>query len=111
VVDARFDEHLPDVREVLEANDGQVRMEVMAHLDGHTVRAIALTPTGGLQRGSQVHATGSPIRVPVGREVLGRMFDVFGKPIDGGEALDQLDRKRPPELVAWPLKIDGKEAP
>jgi F-type H+-transporting ATPase subunit beta len=93
VVDARFDEHLPDVREVLEANDGQVRMEVMAHLDGHTVRAIALTPTGGLQRGSQVHATGSPIRVPVGREVLGRMFDVFGKPIDGGEALDQLDHR------------------
>jgi F-type H+-transporting ATPase subunit beta len=76
------------MRELLETPDGDVRVEVLAHLDDQTVRGIALTPTRGLSRGTPILATGSPIRVPVGRQVLGRMFDAFGEPIDGGEPLD-----------------------
>jgi F-type H+-transporting ATPase subunit beta len=57
-------------------------MEVVSHLDAHTVRAIALTPTQGLARGDQVVDTGMPFRVPVGARVLGRVFNVFGETID-----------------------------
>ncbi len=93
VVDAHFTHGLPDVREVLEAPDPGVRLEVLSHLDGHTVRAIALGPTGGLRRHAPVVATGAPIEVPVGVGVLGRMFDVFGQPVDAGAPLDELEHR------------------
>ena len=88
VVDARFPDRLPAVRELLETADADVRVEVLSHLDDRTVRGIALTPTRGLSRGTMIRATGHPIRVPVGNEILGRVFNVFGEPIDGGAAFD-----------------------
>ena len=63
-------------------------MEVVSHLDAHTIRGIALTSTRGLSRGSAVTDTKQPLRVPVGDRVLGRMFDVFGKTIDRKEAVE-----------------------
>lgn len=93
VVDVRFAHRLPDVRELLEAGEAAVPLEVLSHLDDHRVRAIALGATGGLRRGTPVRATGSAVAVPVGTEVLGRIFDVFGRPIDGGEPLDHLERR------------------
>ncbi len=85
VVDVAFaDGQLPAIDEALQVSGSQAQvMEVAQHIGGDTVRCITLAPTEGLSRGMKVAATGSPIRVPVGKEVLGRMFNVLGQPIDG----------------------------
>jgi F-type H+/Na+-transporting ATPase subunit beta len=103
VVDARFDEHLPPIYSVLRAGDkGQIVIEVLAQLDARHVRGIALTPTQGLARGMAVQDTGGPLEVPVGKEVLSRMFDVFGNVIDRGAALSEFElrsvHQAPPPL-------------
>jgi len=88
VVTARFSTHLPEIHHQLRAaNQSDVAIEVVAHLDTHKIRAIALTPTRGLARGDRLIDTGAPIRVPVGDRVLGRVFNVFGETIDGAEGL------------------------
>ena len=61
-------------------------MEVAQHLGDNTVRCIAMGPTDGLVRGMEAVSEGAPIRVPVGEETLGRMFNVLGNPIDEKEA-------------------------
>ena len=90
VVDCEFQEgQLPKIREALRVQvEDEVRtMEVAQHMDEHTVRCIMLAPSEGLSRGMTVEATGRGISVPVGDATLGRMFNVLGEPIDGGEAL------------------------
>jgi len=82
VVDIRFDKHLPPIYSLLHASDGAIAIEVLAQLDAHRVRGIALTATQGLVRGSAVEDTGGPLKAPVGRGTLSRMFDVFGNAID-----------------------------
>ena len=82
VVDVRFDAHLPSIHSLLRAKEGEIAIEVLAQLDAHRVRGIALTPTEGLARGMVVEDTGGPLQAPVGQEVLSRMFDVFGNAID-----------------------------
>jgi F-type H+-transporting ATPase subunit beta len=59
-------------------------LEVQQHLGNDVARCIAMASTDGLRRGDPVVATGGPIEVPVGKQVLGRMFNVIGEPIDGG---------------------------
>ena len=87
VVDARFDGKLPKVYSLLRAGDNsQIIIEVMEQLDSRTVRGVALTPVQGLARGMTVRDTGEPLKTPVGRATLSRMFDVFGNPIDRREA-------------------------
>jgi F-type H+-transporting ATPase subunit beta len=82
VVDVHFPT-APSIRNVLKAGDeGQVIIEVFTQLDNNTVRGVALTPTQGLARGSVVIDTGKPLEVPVGRELMGRVFNVFGQTID-----------------------------
>jgi F-type H+-transporting ATPase subunit beta len=84
VVDVRFDEHLPAIHALLRAGEaGHIALEVLTQLDARQVRCIALTPTQGLARGMGVTDSGGPLRAPVGKAVLARMFDVFGHPIDG----------------------------
>ena len=82
VVDVRFDAHLPPIYSLLHANEGKVAIEVLAQLDAHSVRGIALTPTEGLARGNSVEDSGGELKAPVGKEILSRMFDVFGNAID-----------------------------
>jgi F-type H+-transporting ATPase subunit beta len=83
VVDARFEQLLPPINTMLRAGaEGKIMIEVLAQLDAHRVRGIALTPTQGLARGMQVEDTGGPLRAPVGKEIISRMFDVFGSAID-----------------------------
>jgi F-type H+-transporting ATPase subunit beta len=82
VVDVRFDVSLPSIHTVLHADEGQIVLEVLAQRDAHHVRAIALTPTQGLARGMPVQDTAGPLKAPVGKEILSRMFDVFGHAID-----------------------------
>ncbi len=87
VVDAEFAEGatLPKIYDALEITMGDVTLiaEVHQHLGGSRVRAVAMGTTDGLARGMKVVATGAPISVPVGEEVLGRMFNVLGAVIDG----------------------------
>ncbi len=86
VVDVEFPEgELPKILDavvVALAEGGELVAEVHQHLGGNRVRTVAMGPTDGLKRGMDVRATGAPIAVPVGPDVLGRMFDVLGKPID-----------------------------
>ena len=82
VVDIRFDAHLPPIYSLLHAQEGEIAIEVLAQLDAHRVRGIALTPTQGLARGIAVEDTGGPLKAPVGKGILARMFDVFGNAID-----------------------------
>ena len=86
VVDAVFHKNLPTIRNVLRAGDnGQVLIEVNTQLDADTVRGVALTPTQGVARGSAIYDTGEPFKVPVGKRLLGRVFNVFGNAIDEEE--------------------------
>lgn len=88
VVDVRFDRHLPPIYSVLRAgDDGRIVIEVLTQRDARHVRGIALTPTEGLARGMAVEDTGGPLKAPVGKGVLSRMFDVFGNTIDREGAL------------------------
>jgi len=83
VVDIRFEAQLPPIFSVLRAGaHEQIIIEVLAQRDAHHVRGIALTPTQGLARGMKVTDTGGPLKVPVGKAILSRMFDVFGNAID-----------------------------
>jgi len=86
VVDARFSGRLPELYSELRATaESRVIIEVVTHLDPETVRGVALTPTAGLARGSSLIDMGHPLRVPVGERMLGRVVNVFGDAIDGGE--------------------------
>ena len=86
VVDVRFVEgHVPSILGALkvQAGDGRiVTLEVLQHIGDSCVRCVAMSATEGLSRGLEAEDTGGPINVPVGREVLGRMFSVTGDPID-----------------------------
>jgi F-type H+/Na+-transporting ATPase subunit beta len=92
VVDVRFKTNLPPIYSLLKAKNGQISIEVLSQLDSESVRGIALTPTQGLARGNTVEDTGGPLKAPVGKEILSRMFDVFGQPIDQME---------PPQNIQW----------
>ena len=97
VIDVRFDNAtLPSIKHELRVTvDGVDRvMEVAQHVDATTVRCIMLSDSEGLSRGMEVTAPGHGIEVPVGQLTLGRMFNVLGQPIDGGEA---------PESERWEI--------
>ena len=86
VVDVAFGEKLPKIYDALEiklADGGRLVLEAHQHLGGGKVRAVAMGSTDGLKRGMEVTDTGAPISVPVGKGVLGRMFNLLGEPIDG----------------------------
>lgn len=89
IVDVRFPERIPPIHNELRGELGNVKyvIEVVIHLDRETVRGIALTPTGGLYRGFILTDMEQTLRVPLGKELLGRMFNVFGETIDNGEPL------------------------
>jgi F-type H+-transporting ATPase subunit beta len=83
VVDVCFDNKLPPINSLLKAGEnGEIVIEVLAQRDARHVRGIALTPTQGLGRGMVVNDTGGPLKAPVGKEIISRMFDVFGNTID-----------------------------
>ncbi len=89
VVDVRFEGNPPPIYNALEIEYDKktLVLEVEQHLGGGEVRAIAMSSTDGLTRGTAVTDTGKPISVPAGRETLGRMFGVTGLPIDGLEPI------------------------
>src|SRR5579871_4865461 len=90
VVDVEFSgSDLPEINTALRISNpsisdkaGNLVVEVAQHLGEHNVRCIAMDTTDGLVRGMPVENTGAPIQVPVGREVLGRIMNVVGEPVD-----------------------------
>ena len=102
VVDVAFDNYLPLINEALKVTvDGQERvMEVSKHMGNKVVRCILLDGSEGLSRGMEVEATGGCIKVPVGDQTLGRMFNVLGDVIDGGEPI-------PAEAERWDIHRDA----
>ncbi len=91
IVDVRFEKNkLPALLTALNVkleNNKKLVLEVMQHVGDDVVRAVSMGPTEGLVRDMDVINTGSSIKVPVGNETLGRMFNVLGEPIDNKEAL------------------------
>ena len=90
IVDVKFkDEHLPELLTALYIdlpNGKKLVLEVEQHIGDDIVRTVSMGPTEGLVRGMDVISTEKPIEVPVGKETLGRMFNVLGEPIDGLDA-------------------------
>ncbi len=85
VVDVQFPPNqLPALFNAIEINTGENKMvlEVQEHVGNNWVRCLSFSPTEGLQRGIEAVDTGAPLRVPVGRKTLGRLFDVMGNPLD-----------------------------
>ena len=101
VVDVRFEEgHLPPINNALELKIGSKRLvvEVAQHIGDSTARCIAMSSTDGLGRDAEAVDTGKPISVPVGRETLGRIFNVLGEPTDlkpSPEGVERWDIHRP----------------
>lgn len=101
VVDVRFEEgHLPPINNALELKIGSKRLvvEVAQHIGDSTARCIAMSSTDGLGRDAEAVDTGKPISVPVGRETLGRIFNVLGEPTDlkpFPEGVERWDIHRP----------------
>ena len=98
IVDVEFvDQHLPELLTALVIklpNGNSLTIEVAQHIGDDVVRCVAMGPTEGLVRGLEVISLEHPIEVPVGRETLGRMFNVLGEPIDGLEEGNIKDAKR-----------------
>jgi len=121
VVDVHFEGEVPSIYSALtvmngdpSSKDGQskkVVLEVEQHIGGGMVRSVAMDSTDGLARGMEVTDTGAPISVPVGKETLGRMFNVLGDAIDDGKIIPT-DNKRSsihrkaPEFVAQATKVE-----
>ena len=104
VIDVKFEKELPDIYNALkicESSGKTLVAEVYSHMGNNVVRAIAMSGTEGLKRGMEVIDTGKYIQVPVGRQTLGRIFNVLGETVDNGGPL------KDPEL----LDYIHKEAP
>jgi F-type H+/Na+-transporting ATPase subunit beta len=111
VVDIKFEKYLPPIYTLLRAGkEGKIAIEILTQLDAHHVRGIALTPTEGLARGMAVEDTGGPLKAPVGRGILSRMFDVFGNTIDRKEPLSDVQwrsiHNAPPPLTQRSTKSE-----
>jgi len=114
VVDVRFSGATPQVNEALIVGlpkDNELILEVAFITGDKEVKTLALGPTEGLSRGMKVKRTGSPIKVPVGPKTLGRIFNVLGKPIDGGKALSTKDADLLPIHKAPPLLTEQETKP
>ncbi|TDE18108.1 F0F1 ATP synthase subunit beta [Dyadobacter psychrotolerans] len=94
VVDVWFETDIPAIYSLLHAGkNNEISFEVMTQLDSHTVRCIAMTATQGLARGTFAEYKGCELTVPVGKNILGRMFDVFGNTIDKLEPIPKAERR------------------
>lgn len=109
VIDVCFDDagdaggiSLPAIHEALTVSSSagnDIVLEVQQHIGDNTVRTVAMDRTAGLRRGMEVVATGSPVTMPVGEQIKGRIMNVVGAPIDGLSALDKSD--------AYPIHRDA----
>ena len=111
VVDVVFPDQLPEIFSAIvievdkteERDEVRLVCEVQQHLGDDRVRTVAMDATDGLQRGDRVVDTGGPITVPVGDVTLGRIFNLLGEPIDGGDEL-------PADVERWPIHRPSPDA-
>lgn len=111
VVDIGFEDYLPSINTLLHTGTNRnVAIEVLAQLDANRVRGIALNPTQGLARGMLVETEGKQLAVPLGKNIIGRMFDVFGNVIDHQGELTDVKWKNihqsPPSLAERSTKSE-----
>ncbi|MEK7113259.1 MAG: F0F1 ATP synthase subunit beta, partial [Patescibacteria group bacterium] len=111
VVDVAFESNLPEIYTALKVKkeNGEIVLEVEQHIGRDTVRAVAMDSTDGLSRGMEVENTGAPISVPVGKDTLGRMFNVLGAPIDNGKAVSGATspiHRNAPSFVSQSTKVE-----
>ena len=111
VVDVAFESNLPEIYTALKVKkeNGEIVLEVEQHIGRDTVRAVAMESTDGLSRGMEVENTGAPISVPVGKDTLGRMFNVLGAPIDNGKAVSGATspiHRNAPSFVSQSTKVE-----
>src|ERR1700721_1393992 len=121
VIGSTFDvefpeEHLPEIYNAVRIDEDiksiKLRLvgEVQQHLGGSRVRCVALGSTDGLVRGMKVTDTGSPVTVPVGKETLGRVFNLLGEPIDGRGPVNAADtrpiHREPPAFAELSSKTE-----
>ncbi len=106
IIDVKFDpDSIPEIRNAVEVRAGdtqggrRVIAEVAMQLEGGIVRCVSMSPTEGLRRGLEAVDLGNPIRVPVGVETLGRLFNALGETIDNGPAL-------PADVRRFPIRTD-----
>jgi len=104
IIDIKFNhEEIPEIRNAIEIRfkfEGKEKViiaEVAMQMQGGIVRCVSMSPTEGLARGVEAYDTGNPIRVPVGREVLGRVFNALGETIDNGAKIPQTS-------THWPIR-------
>ena len=108
VVDVEFEGQIPAINDALivttdiNGEEKSIVLEVAAQIGDNIVRTIAMDLTDGLVRGLPVVATGGPIKVPVGEQVLGRIFEVTGRAIDGGEQI-------PEDAPRWSIHRDAPD--
>ncbi len=120
VVDVRFEKSIPAVKNalVIDPEGKNLVAEVQQHLEGGLVRTLVLGSTEGVKRGLVVYNTGESIKVPVGKDTLGRVFNVLGEPIDGKGALRKsmfhpihkeapllVEQKTVPEIFETGIKV------
>lgn len=117
VVDVYFADHIPEIYSALVTKNSageKVTLEVQSHLGAGIVRTVAMVSTDGLQCDQEVTDTGAPISTPVGKDVLGRVFNVTGDPIDDGDALPKDVERRsihalPPSFTEQSSKVEVLE--
>jgi len=106
VIEAVFPHKLPESTTREHPARGRLRRgrvlvcEVQQHLGDDRIRAVALDTTDGIARGTEVIDTGAPIRVPVGRETLGRIFNLLGETLDEGKPISD-------DVERWPIHRDA----
>lgn len=113
VIDIEFEKKLPEIYnavEIFKTKKDRLVLEVQSHLGSNIVRTVATGPTEGLKRGLEAIDTGKPIMVPVGRPVLGRLFNLLGEPIDELPALSGVKyypiHRKAPEFKAQETKME-----
>jgi len=117
VVDVQFPpDQLPALYNAIEINTDNTKivLEAQEHVGNNWVRCLSFSPTEGLQRGIEAIDTGAPVRVPVGRGTLGRLFDVMGNPLDSIGEVKAEDRwsihRSPPTLEEQATKTKLKSS-
>src|SRR3989339_253407 len=112
VVDVIFEKDVPGIYSALavKKGDSSIILEVEQHIGNNTVRSVAMDSTDGLCRGMEVTDTGAPISVPVGKETLGRIFNVLGNPIDNGKEVATAKKlpihRKAPEYMSQSTKVE-----
>ena len=111
VIDVEFEGKLPAIYTALlvKKDNLSITLEVEQHIGGNVVRTVAMDSTDGLSRGMEVINTGMPISVPVGKDTLGRIFNVLGDTIDNGKAIVSETspiHKKAPEFTAQSTKVE-----